>query len=129
MNKKENEVNAPMNVEYKLNGKYHSFKSDILQKLIIVDKNYSDFQSFYKDEKRTVYLGYIDAFEMLINLKCPIIPIKVHYLIEGQEYFTHLKAEKNNSIRLIENILPFFEQLEEYETCSKIIKLHKSINQ
>jgi len=128
MNKKENEANIPMNTEYKLNGKYHAFKSDHLQKLIIIDKNYSDFQTFYKNEKRTVYLGYIDAFEMLNNLKCELIPITVRYLIEEQEFTTHLKAERSNQNRLIENILPFFEQLEEYETCSKIVKLHKLIS-
>ena len=129
MNKKENEVNIPMNEEYKLNGKYHAFKSDHLQKLIIIDRNYIDFPTFYKNEKRTIYFGYIDAFEALNNLKCSIIPITVHYLIEEQEFITRLKAERTNIDRLIENILPFFEQLEEYETCSKILKLHKLLNQ
>jgi hypothetical protein len=40
----------------------------------------------------------------------------------------HFNAEKNNSDILIDVINPYFESIEDYEICGKIIKLYNAVN-
>lgn len=102
----------------------HHPKRDVL---LNINTNYSDFSTFYENEKRNIYLKYIDAFEKLINSNYVHTFFTVIYIIENEPVVTHFDAEKNNSDILIDVINPYFESIEDYEICGKITELYNNI--
>ena len=91
---------------------------------LMIDKNYPDFHSFYAANKKSIYLSIIETFEALSTHNLPSLDMRVSAVVDGMKWTTDFTFRKNDAIQLTRDILPFFEENEEYEVCSYIIKLY-----
>ena len=94
---------------------------------LTITTSYPNYPTFYKTEKKQIYLGYIETFKKLAISTDKDKQLIVKYRIEEQSYTTNLVVDRSKIGVLKSHILPFFEQLEEYEICSDIVELYDSL--
>lgn len=103
-------------------------KFDNASNTLTITTNYPNYPTFYKTEKKEIYLGYIETFKKLARSQDKDKQLIVKYRIEEQSFTTNLVVDRNKIGVLKSHILPFFEQLEEYEICNDIVELYGSLN-
>jgi hypothetical protein len=89
--------------------------------------NYSGFVDFYDKNKREVYNSILKVFDEFTHKKSNTSSLYMSAMICNFEWDTEIKFRRDDTIILTRDILPFFEKLEDYETCSRIKKLHKDL--
>lgn len=94
---------------------------------LVIDREYSDFKQFYISEKRTIYMKIIDAFQQLINENVEKKELLVLAKVEGHVFDTTFIIDKESKKILKDVVSPYFETLEEYETCSRINKVYSEL--
>ena len=94
---------------------------------LTLSKNYPDFDSFYYESKETIYRKLIDAFEKVNIPENKTTNLTVVGNIQGKPFNSKFIIEKSNLGLLMSVLIPFFEDMEDYETCSKIVKLYDSL--
>lgn len=92
-----------------------------------IDENYQDFNDFYQNNKETIYRHIIELFKGLTKTKKKYLKLLVHSKIEGFTWGTEFVFDKSRKQILMNDILPFFEEREEYEICSEIVTLYKTL--
>ena len=93
-----------------------------------IEDNHSDFKSFYDTNKPLIFKKIIECFDILIkNSNIKNIKLLIIGKISGFDWDTEFNFHKNDQETLLRDVLPFFEQIEDYETCSEIINLHKEL--
>lgn len=92
-----------------------------------IDENYQDFNDFYQKNKETIYRNIITLFKGLTKTKKKYLKLLVHSKIEGFTWGTEFVFDKSQRPILINDILPYFEDREEYEICSEIMAIYNSI--
>jgi hypothetical protein len=90
-----------------------------------IEKNYSDFKTFYKETKEIVYRKLVDAYEDVVKNDDITLTIIGH--IDGRPFETDFDNFKSNLELLKTVINPFFEEIEDYETCGRIIKICQNL--
>lgn len=91
---------------------------------LTIDTEYSTFSEFLRNEKHKIYTKIIDAFEDIIknNIKEKILIVSAR--AEGTVFNTRFEISEKSKDMLKETISPYFEKIEEYETCSRISELY-----
>lgn len=92
-----------------------------------LDGFYKDFTDFYGKNKETIYRSILNLFVELKTTTKDSLTLMVTAKIKGLEWDTDFTFSKKDAKSLIRDVMPFFEQNEDYETCSEIIKLHKDL--
>ena len=92
-----------------------------------LDGTYKDFTDFYGKNKETIYRSILNLFKELSSTDKFSLTLMVTAKIRGLEWDTDFTFSKKDAKSLIRDVMPFFEQNEDYETCSEIIKLHKNL--
>jgi hypothetical protein len=127
MNKKQNEDNVPMNTEVEHKGKYFSFKLEKQKEIFIIDQNYSDFPSFYSEVKGQIYRKIFETYEKVLASGKKEMNLIVTGYINDEPFNTEFIIDKTDPSLLIKVINPYFESIEDYETCGKITQLYNSL--
>jgi hypothetical protein len=127
MNKKQNEDNVPMNTEVEHKGKYFSFKLEKQKEIFIIDQNYSDFPSFYSEVKGQIYRKIFETYEKVLASGKKEMNLIVTGYINDEPFNTEFIIDKTDPSLLIKVINPYFESIEDYETCGKIMQLYNSL--
>jgi hypothetical protein len=91
-----------------------------------IETEYPDFLTFCNDAQEIIYRKMIDVFESLQN---DDISLSVIANIEGFKFDTVLNINKARSTQLMDVILPFFEEMEDYKTCDRILKLYNRLQE
>jgi hypothetical protein len=99
--------------------------SDIL---IDLTKNYKDFRDFYDENKILIYKSIIDIFEKFKTTKRKKLKLTVKAIIHDLEWDTEFCYTKNESEVLIRDLIPYFEEIEDFETCARIRDLNKELS-
>lgn len=102
---------------------------DILD--VHVTGKYKSFEDFLDKNKPLIYNGVVDSFRQLLTTKKKEIKFIVNasLLISKNEIMnwkTEFYLSKKEPDILLEHIMPFFEDNEDYEKCSEILDLYKS---
>lgn len=92
-----------------------------------IDGSFRDFTDFYDANKEVIYKNILDLFNSLLTTRKKTLTLSVVAKIRGLEWDTDFTFSKNDKQTLIRDVMPYFEQTEDYETCSKIIKLHNDL--
>lgn len=93
-----------------------------------ITKNYPTFKEFYDDSKPLIYKTLIEGYRKVSidpNVK---IKIRVNAIVEGLDFGADFIIEKQNNeiIERLNNLyLPYFEGIEDYETCEDIKKIYE----
>jgi hypothetical protein len=93
-----------------------------------IDENYKDFNDFYQNNKESIYKNIIDLFKGLTRTRKRYLKLLVHSKIEGFTWGTEFVFDKGQKQILMNDILPYFEEREEYEICAEIVKVYNSID-
>jgi len=89
--------------------------------------SFNDFTDFYDGNKEVIYKNILDLFELLRTTRKKKLTLSVVAKIRGLEWDTDFTFSKDDKETLLRDVMPYFEQVEDYEVCSKIIKLHKDL--
>jgi hypothetical protein len=101
-------------------------KDTIIKKLVI-DGNYKDFPEFYNHNKTTIYKTIVNLFNSLKRKDKQNLILVMSAKINGLQWETELKFSRSDSFLLMKDMLPYFEDNEEYEICSEITTLYNKI--
>ncbi len=92
-----------------------------------IKNNYQEFREFYDENKEVIYKSILEVFEGLKTTRKKTLSLLVVSEIAGLEWDTEFTFSKSESKVLFRDVMPYFEQIEDYETCSKIVKLHSDL--
>jgi len=101
------------------------------------EEYYYDFREYLEGSKENIYrklLTVIEEFmlsgqeemKLIVVLKVEKLALKVEKLalnVEKHDYESGIVITKENAIFFMEEFSEYFEEIEDYETCGKILKL------
>lgn len=89
---------------------------------LLIDIDYPDFRSFYKNSKDIIYRKITDLF---LELKSPDdeILLTVSARVDGCDFNSDFLISKTKEEWLKSGVKKYFEEIEDYETCNKIMKV------
>jgi hypothetical protein len=93
------------------------------------DENYDSFENFFNDNKEIIYKSVIKIFqEFLTTNEKKTLYLSVNAKISNLDWDTEFVYTKGQKTTLYRDILPYFESIEDYETCIEIRELIKNLN-
>jgi hypothetical protein len=98
-----------------------------IKKLSIKGK-YSGFTDFYDINKVKIYKNIINLFGNLKNKEKNNLILVLSAKIMDLDWETELKFSRQEIIVLIRDLIPYFESIEDYETCGEIHNLYLELS-
>lgn len=95
-----------------------------------LDENYPTFDEFLKKSRTVIYKTLIDGYRELSKNPESFINVVVIAKAENREFETtyHINKNYDDVIERLPNILiPYFENVEDYETCEEIRNIYEKI--
>jgi hypothetical protein len=102
-------------------------KQNEFYKRLVFKGKYNEFKDFYDENKEMIYKSIIEVFQGFKNTRKKSLSLYISAKIKGLEWDTEFNFKKDECIILKRDLMPYFEQTEDYETCSEIISLHKDL--
>jgi hypothetical protein len=96
-------------------------------KELIINGIYSEFSDFYDTNKELIYHSIIDIFDEFKYTRKKTLKLYISSKIQGLDWDTEFNFTRNDMIVLKRDIMPYFENTEDYETCDRILKLYKEL--
>jgi hypothetical protein len=101
--------------------------NDTVTKKLSLKGDYKGFNEFYGEHKETIYRAIINLFKSFKRKDKMKVVLILSAKINGLQWETELKFSRKESFVLTRDILPFFEDGEDYETCGEITNLYQKI--
>ena len=95
---------------------------------IIFNETYESFKDFYSNNNEIIYQGIIELFQEFINTKKKKLTLFVRGQINEIVWDTEFNFTREESYILTRDLLPYFENIEDFETCLLIKKTFESLN-
>jgi len=102
-------------------------ENDVTMVKLDIEGKYIDFTDFYGVNKIIIYNNIINLFEDFKDKKKKLLVLELSANIQNIEWKTELEFSRKEIYILKRDILPFFEEIEDYETCEKVSKLCETI--
>ncbi len=93
-----------------------------------ITENYKDFNDFYQSNKEAIYRNIVDIFKGLTKTRKKYLKLLIHSQIDNDTWGTEFVFDKSQKDILMKDILPYFEEIEEYEVCTDIVKIYNLID-
>lgn len=100
---------------------------DTVIKKLKVDGDHKDFKDFYYSNKSLIYEKVFDLFKSLKRNDKNHIVLVISSKINALQWETELKFSKEQKDILINELIPYFESIENYEICAEIHALYGKI--
>jgi hypothetical protein len=91
------------------------------------DGRYNDFNDFYGENKTEIYKSIIEIFAEFKKTKKKSLNLQISAKIKGLDWDTEFNFKRDETIILTRDVMPYFENIEDYETCSEIFSLNKEL--
>ena len=101
-------------------------KKKVFEELVF-KKKYKSYTDFHFENKEVIYKTIINLFKEFTITKNRVNSMVINANIENIEWSTELSFNKNESYILKKDIMPHFEDIEDYETCGEILNITKSL--
>lgn len=88
--------------------------------------HYKSFKHLYDTNKGEIYKGVLEIYEELKNTRKRSLMLLVTTEVGVMSWDTEFVFKKEEYEILTDQLLPYYEEIEDYETCAKIKKLHES---
>lgn len=95
---------------------------------LVIKGDYKDFKNFYDTNKQTIYENIVDLFNLILTDNKEPASLVVFYDIEKQTFHTEFTFKKSDKEMLKSVFLPYFTEIEEYETCTKVSNIYKGLS-
>ncbi len=96
-------------------------------KELIIKGVYKDWKSFYEPNKEDIYKSIIEIFEEFKNTRKKSLVLKLSAKFKDADWNTEFEFHRSETIVLKRDILPYFEEIEDFETCQQILDLKKEL--
>jgi hypothetical protein len=96
-------------------------------KELIINGVYKDWKSFYEPNKEDIYKSIIEIFVEFKNTRKKSLVLKLSAKFKDADWNTEFEFHRSETIVLKRDILPYFEENEDYEICSQVLNLHKEL--
>lgn len=116
-----NKLTKPIHMQTKLKKGTNIFKE------LSFDGRYNDFTDFYDENKTEIYKSIIELFAEFKVSRKKSLNLQISAKIRGLDWDTEFTFKKDETIILTRDVMPYFENMEDYETCSEIILLKKDL--
>lgn len=107
---------------------YQEKPKDTIIKKLRIDDSYSDFPEFYLKNKEEIYKNVFLSFKSINRKDKENVILQLSAKINELQWETEFKFNKKECFVLIRDILPFFEDKEDYEYCEQILNLYNKLN-
>ena len=87
---------------------------------------YPDFATYYANCKEPIYRKMLEVFQTLLTSESTRTRLVTIGNINNVEFDASYFFEKSNPGLLIDVINPFFESIEDYETCENVMSTYNS---
>jgi hypothetical protein len=104
-----------------------SKKTSNIFKELSFEGKYNDFTDFYNENKTEIYKSIIELFSEFKQNKKKSLNLQISAKIKGLDWDTEFNFKRDETIILTRDVMPYFENIEDYETCSKIFSLNKDL--
>lgn len=92
-----------------------------------IQGKYNDFTDFYDENKKIIYESIFDIFTELKTTRKKSLDLYVSAKIKTLDWDTKFIFHKQEAIVLTRDLMPFFEDTEDYEKCAEIKKLYEEL--
>lgn len=89
--------------------------------------DYDSFEVFYNDNKSEIYESIVAIFESFKTSPKNVLTINIRTTINGMFWDTDISFTRDQYFVLKRDILPYFEEEEDYEICDRIMKVHNEL--
>ena len=97
---------------------------------LTIDKTYSNFEDFYSENKYGIFVGFLELFYEMENIpEQDMFSLIINWKINDSNVHTEYQYDRSAINMLTDFLLPYFEQLEEYEMCSEIKELYTRLHE
>lgn len=96
-------------------------------KELFIEGRYKDFNDFYDENKLVIYKSIIDIFLEFKKTRKKTLTLNISAKIKGLDWDTEFTFNRDETIVLKRDVLPYFEDIEDYESCSEILNLYKDL--
>jgi hypothetical protein len=96
-------------------------------KSLVFEEKYKLYSDFYGKNKELIYQNIFEIFKEFKNTRKRILSLHISAKISHIDWDTELVFHKKESIVLKRDLIPFFEEIEDYETCHKINSLYNEL--
>lgn len=96
-------------------------------KELFLEGRYKDFNDFYDENKLVIYKSIIDIFLEFKKTRKKTLTLNISAKIKGLDWDTEFTFNRDETIVLKRDVLPYFEDIEDYESCSEILNLYKDL--
>jgi hypothetical protein len=101
----------------------------VATKRLSIKGKYNDFSDFYDVNKVVIYKNILNLFSQFKKKEKNELVLTISAKIKGLDWETDLNFKRKEMNVLVRDIMPYFEQIEDYETCDKICKLYKTLQE
>lgn len=98
-----------------------------LFKSLIFKKKFKSYNHFHTENREKIYKSIVDLFQEFQFVKNKTLTVSISANIENIEWSTELTFNRDEFHILKKDVMPYFEDIEDYETCSKIVSITKSL--
>lgn len=101
--------------------------NNVVTKKLSIKGKYEEFNDFYGENKIVIYKNILKLFTNFKKQDKDELLLIISAKIKGIDWETELKFGRKETIVLVRDIMPYFEEIEDYETCGQICDLYKKI--
>jgi hypothetical protein len=94
-------------------------------KKLIFKKCYKNYEEFYDDTKTEIYKSILELFKAFKDKRKKTQSLGISAIIKDEKWNSELVFKRDEHIVLKRDLMPYFENLEEFEICSEINSLYK----
>lgn len=94
-------------------------------KKLVFKKPYKNYEEFYGDTKTEIYKSILELFKGFKDKRKKTQVLGISAVIKNENWDTELIFKRDEHIVLKRDLMPYFEDIEEFEICGEINSLYK----
>lgn len=95
---------------------------------LVFENNYEDFKDFYDENKNLIYKSILEIFKGFTKTRKKSLTLHLSAKIKEYDWDTEFNFSRNEIIVLKRDLMPYFEEIEDYETCNEIKNLYRQFS-
>jgi len=96
-------------------------------KNLVFKEKYKSYHEFHNENRETIYKSIVGLFSEFQKIKNKNLSITIDAKIENIDWTTEIIFNRNEVGVLKKDLIGYFEEIEDYEMCSKIKYLYKTL--
>ena len=92
-----------------------------------INLNFTSFSTFFENSKGTIYTSMINSYIDLYDKKIKSKILLVNAKIDNQNFTTEFNISVNLPNIIVDIIIPYFEEIENYEMCDTSMKIYEKL--